>query len=103
MISLRRAKLNADSLKYIAGFQQLESLAVGNGLASASFSCRRGSVDSLRRTSALKSSNADDFIRLLKLSWRGTLIIADNVVRRGAVIDAASSDPSVLGIRRFNE
>jgi predicted O-methyltransferase YrrM len=38
----------------------------------------------------------------LKLSRRGTLIIADNVVRNGAVIDAASNDASVRGIRRFN-
>jgi predicted O-methyltransferase YrrM len=39
----------------------------------------------------------------LKLSRRGTLIIADNVVRKGAVIDAASPDPLVQGVRRFHE
>lgn len=39
----------------------------------------------------------------LKLSRRGTLIIADNVVRQGAVIDAAHSDPRVQGVRRFHE
>lgn len=33
----------------------------------------------------------------------GSLIIADNVVRNGEVADAASTDPSVQGIRRFNE
>ena len=27
----------------------------------------------------------------------------DNVVRNGAVIDASSADPSVQGVRRFNE
>ncbi|MEJ6484415.1 hypothetical protein N0Y54_24385 [Nostoc punctiforme UO1] len=31
------------------------------------------------------------------------LIVADNVVRNGAVIDATSSDPSVQGVHRFNE
>jgi predicted O-methyltransferase YrrM len=31
------------------------------------------------------------------------MIIADNVVRNGEVADAASTDPSVQGIRRFNE
>jgi predicted O-methyltransferase YrrM len=31
------------------------------------------------------------------------LIVADNVVRGGAVIDATSEDPSVRGIRRFHE
>jgi predicted O-methyltransferase YrrM len=37
----------------------------------------------------------------LKLSRPGALIIADNVVRNGAVADAASTDASVLGIRRM--
>jgi predicted O-methyltransferase YrrM len=50
-----------------------------------------------------KPSNPDYFAWALQLSRRGTLIIADNVVRNGAVIDAASSDPSVQGVRRFNE
>jgi predicted O-methyltransferase YrrM len=48
--------------------------------------------------------NTPDYFRwALQLSRRGTLIIADNVVRKGAVIDAASSDANVQGIRRFNE
>ena len=50
-----------------------------------------------------KPSNPDYFAWALKLSRRGTLIIADNVVRNGAVVDAKSGDPSVQGIRRFNE
>jgi predicted O-methyltransferase YrrM len=37
----------------------------------------------------------------LKLSRPGALIVVDNVVRSGAVIDADSSDPSVHGVRRF--
>jgi predicted O-methyltransferase YrrM len=43
------------------------------------------------------------FTWALKLSRRGSLIIVDNVVRKGAVIDADSDDPSVQGVRRFNE
>jgi predicted O-methyltransferase YrrM len=39
----------------------------------------------------------------LKLSRPGTLIIADNIVRNGAVADAGSSDANVQGVRRFNE
>jgi predicted O-methyltransferase YrrM len=38
----------------------------------------------------------------MKLSRRGTVIVADNVVRNGAIIDPASSDEMVQGIRRFN-
>lgn len=43
------------------------------------------------------------FTWALKLSRRGTLIVADNVVRKGAVIDPASGDPLVQGVRRFYE
>jgi predicted O-methyltransferase YrrM len=39
----------------------------------------------------------------LRLSRPGTLIVADNVVRGGAVADAASTDPNVLGVRGMNE
>jgi predicted O-methyltransferase YrrM len=39
----------------------------------------------------------------LKLSRRGTLIIADNVVRDGEVLNAASDDPRVTGARAFNQ
>ena len=39
----------------------------------------------------------------LKLSRPGTVIIADNVVRQGKVVDESSEDPNVQGIRRFNE
>jgi predicted O-methyltransferase YrrM len=48
-----------------------------------------------------KPSTADYFAWALKLSRPGTVIIVDNVVRKGAVADATSSDANVQGIRRF--
>lgn len=39
----------------------------------------------------------------LKLARVGALIVADNVIRKGAVIDAKSADARVQGVRRFNE
>jgi predicted O-methyltransferase YrrM len=39
----------------------------------------------------------------LRLTQPGSVIVADNVVRDGAVIDAASTDPRVQGVRRFLE
>lgn len=39
----------------------------------------------------------------LKLSRPGTLIIADNVVRDGKVIDPENPDPHIKGVRRFTE
>ncbi len=43
------------------------------------------------------------FTYALQLSRRGSLIIVDNVVRNGAVINAASADPDVQGVRQFNK
>ena len=39
----------------------------------------------------------------LKLARQGTLIVADNVVRKGEVVNPGSTDSNVQGIRRFNE
>lgn len=39
----------------------------------------------------------------LKLSHGGCLIIVDNVIRDGALIDAQSKDPNVQGARRMHE
>jgi predicted O-methyltransferase YrrM len=50
---------------------------------------------------ANKSGYPDYFQWSLKLSRRGTVIVADNVVRHGAVIDAKSRDANVVGVRRF--
>ena len=49
-------------------------------------------------------ANIPEYFRwALKLSRVGSLIIVDNVVRDGEVIDASSKDTSVQGVRRFNE
>jgi predicted O-methyltransferase YrrM len=52
---------------------------------------------------ANKSQMPEYFAWALKLSRPGSIIIADNVVRDGAVINAASPDPDIQGVRRFNE
>jgi predicted O-methyltransferase YrrM len=50
-----------------------------------------------------KRSNPEYLGWALELSRPGSLIVADNVVRGGAVADARSNDPSVVGVRRFFE
>jgi predicted O-methyltransferase YrrM len=50
-----------------------------------------------------KPNYPDYLMWSLKLSRAGTLIVADNIIRDGAVIDADSEDPKVQGVRRFNE
>lgn len=50
-----------------------------------------------------KVSTAAYFEWALKLCRQGSLIIVDNVIRKGALLDAHSSDPAVQGMRRFVE
>ncbi|HEY1467447.1 MAG TPA: O-methyltransferase [Candidatus Acidoferrum sp.] len=52
---------------------------------------------------ANKSNMPEYFDWALRLSRPGGLIIADNVIRDGKVIDAATADPDIQGVRRFNE
>lgn len=49
-----------------------------------------------------KANIPDYFGWALKLTRRGGLIIVDNVVREGAILDAGSGDASVQGVRRLN-
>ena len=48
-----------------------------------------------------KQSNADYFSWAVTLSRPGTVIIVDNVVRGGAVVDADSKNAAVQGVRRL--
>ncbi len=50
-----------------------------------------------------KPSTPDYFTWAVDLSRPGSVIIVDNVVRHGEVIDASSQDPNVQGMRRFND
>jgi predicted O-methyltransferase YrrM len=48
-----------------------------------------------------KASTTEYFAWAVKLTRRGGLIVVDNVIRKGNVIDAASTDANVIGMRRF--
>jgi predicted O-methyltransferase YrrM len=50
-----------------------------------------------------KPSLPDYFTWSLKLSRPGSVIVIDNVIRHGTVIDAASTAPDIQGARRMNE
>jgi predicted O-methyltransferase YrrM len=50
-----------------------------------------------------KPSNPEYLSWSLRLSRPGTVIVGDNVVREGKVIDAGSHDGNVQGVRKFAE
>ena len=87
-----------------AGVASLVELRVGRAIESLPRIAAegRGPFD-LIFIDADKPSYVEYFTWALKLSRRGTMIIADNVVRKGAVADPTSQDELVQGVRRFNE
>jgi len=48
-----------------------------------------------------KVHHAEYLAWAIRLCHPGGLIVADNVVRQGSVLDSASEDPTVQGVRRF--
>jgi predicted O-methyltransferase YrrM len=87
-----------------AGLADVVELRVGAALETLPQLAaeRRGPFDFIF-IDADKNNYPGYFTWALKLSRRGTVIVADNVVRKGAVIDAASKDPLVQGVRSFHE
>jgi len=87
-----------------AGLQEVVEVKVGNALETLPrlAADRHGPFD-LIFIDADKQNIPAYFEWALKLSRPGTVIVVDNVVRDGAVIDADSSDESVQGVRRFIE
>ncbi len=50
-----------------------------------------------------KTGYPDYYEAVVPLLRKGGLIVADNVLRRGRVLDAASPDPGVIAMRAFND
>jgi len=83
-----------------AGLGQAVDVRVGAALAT--LPQLEGPFD-LAFIDADKQNNAEYFRWALKLSRPGSLIVVDNVVREGAVVDPRSRDSAVLGVHKLNE
>lgn len=87
-----------------AGLDQVIEVRVGSALESLpQLAAEEQGPFDLVFIDADKAGTAAYFDWALKLTRKGSMIIVDNVVRNGGVIDANSTDESVQGIRRFNE
>ncbi|PWB80944.1 MAG: methyltransferase [Methylocystaceae bacterium] len=83
-----------------AGLRDLVDIRVGPALdALPKLESEGAGPFDLAFIDADKPNNANYFAWALKLSRPGSLIIVDNVVRNGAVADAASPDENVKGAR----
>ena len=90
-MNLRNADLS-DVVEVIVGpaLETLPSLA----------SRRRGTFD-MTFIDADKASYPNYFDWALRLSRPGSLIVIDNVVRHGEVIDSDHTDANIIGVRRM--
>ena len=87
-----------------AGLSGVAEVRVGPALDSlAQLFAERGKPFDLSFIDADKANIPKYFEWALKLSRSGSVIVVDNVIRKGAVIDADSTDPNIQGVRRFNE
>jgi predicted O-methyltransferase YrrM len=85
-----------------AGLAEIVEVRLGKALDTLPRIADKGPFD-LIFIDADKPGYPDYLPWALKLSRPGSLIIADNVVRKGGVADAANPDPNVQGVRRFSE
>jgi predicted O-methyltransferase YrrM len=83
-----------------AGFAKKVSVVVGPAIES--LKSVKGPID-FAFIDADKANNPRYFARAVELARPGALVIVDNVVRGGKVIDAASDDANVKGTRELFE
>ncbi len=81
-----------------AGVADRVDLRVGRALDTLPTLTREGPFD-LFFIDADKVNNPQYLAWALRLARVGSVIVADNVVRDGTVLNAASTDPSVVGVR----
>jgi predicted O-methyltransferase YrrM len=87
-----------------AGLERIVELRLGPALETLPRLAGEGREPfDLSFIDADKANIPDYFDWARRLSRRGSLIVVDNVVREGAVLDPDNDDPSNRGVRRFNE
>jgi len=87
-----------------AGLQDIVEIRLGAALDTLPKLAEEGKGPfDLTFIDADKERIAEYFRWALELSHPGSVVIVDNVVRSGAVADAATVDPDVKGVRRFLE
>jgi predicted O-methyltransferase YrrM len=102
-VDVRHAEVAAANFEH-AGVGELVDLRLGPALHTLPLLESEGLPPfDLVFIDADKQSTADYFRWALALTRVGSLIVVDNVIRGGGVIDARSEDPAVQGVRRFNE
>jgi predicted O-methyltransferase YrrM len=85
-----------------AGLSSVVEIRVGRAVDTLPGLAEKGPFD-LIFIDADKPGTPNYFQWAVRQARRGSLIIVDNVVREGEIIEASSEDPNVQGMRRFFE
>jgi predicted O-methyltransferase YrrM len=100
-VNPEHAKVAASNISRV-NLSNLVQLRVGPALDSlAALTAERAGPFDLVFIDADKETTPEYFERALMLCRLGSLIIVDNVIRKGALLDEKSSDSAVQGMRRF--
>lgn len=106
LISIEYEQLHADvateNMKR-AGLENLVEIRVGKAIDLLPELAKQNMVFDMIFIDADKPPYAEYFEWALKLSHPGTLIIADNVIREGKVLEENPDDDRVAGVHRFNK
>lgn len=87
-----------------AGLAERVDVRVGRALdALPRLSAEKAGAFDLIFLDADKENNAQYFAWALELARRGSVILCDNVVRDGGIVDDSNREPGVLGTRQLYE
>ena len=92
----------AKAAEHIAEAGEDARITVHLGIALDTLEGLTGPYD-LAFIDADKSAYAEYYERVVPRMRQGGLIVADNVLRHGRILDDKTDDPSVTGMRAFNE
>ncbi|MDQ3957374.1 MAG: O-methyltransferase [Actinomycetota bacterium] len=95
----RHAEVAAENLER-AGLGEVVDVRLGPALETLPQLTGRGPFDFVF-IDADKPSTPEYLEWAVRLARRGTVIVADNVVRRGEILAEANADPGVRGMRRL--
>ncbi len=102
-INAKHAVISRDNV-LSAGLASKVEIIVGPAKKTLLEMAERGtSIFDMIFIDAEKENNPEYFDLALRLSGPGTVIVIDNVVRNGRIIEDGDEDPSVIGIRKLIE
>jgi predicted O-methyltransferase YrrM len=101
-VSAKHAEVARSNLAN-ASLADVAEVRVGPALDALPKLASEGATFDMAFIDADKQNNPAYFTWAVRMARPGALIVVDNVVRGGAVIDASSTDPNVLGTRRLYE